>query len=217
MKFGFWSNYLVWLRVEHVHGFVLERRTPGKVGIMGWGGGGGHAGFQTLRTAFYTTNFCLSKQVNCVTWIYCFWGQKGQTNWSKEKLDKNRIDHMTNLIATNVIWEQVKITLFSDLKQFDLNTSFLLIGLPVLTLQHQQRHNCRKIAANSFVTLQSQKDRKRNRPKKKLFIKCWDVIFWLRIYVTYCCLYKLKNPSIRVTRTCLTSSHWIKVNKSVTE
>ena len=43
---------------------------------------------------------------------------------------------------------------------------------------------------NRFVDRQSKKNSKKDRPKKFVFfIEGWSVIFWLKIGISYCCLY----------------------------
>ena len=68
---------------------------------------------------------------------------------------------------------------------------------------------------NSFVELQSQKNRKKDRPKNSSFH--WRLICY--IFIKNLCkfllplLADLKQPPFRVTHTHLTLSLWIKVNK----
>ena len=67
---------------------------------------------------------------------------------------------------------------------------------PDMTTQIQNTPDAVRLPENSsniFLDLPSQKDSKRNRPKKLLFIKCWDTIFWYGICSNYCCFYLTRN------------------------
>ena len=64
---------------------------------------------------------------------------------------------------------------------------------------------------NSFLDLQSRKNSKKDKPKNSLFFEGWDVIFWLRVCISYFCL--LINFHLE-WHIHLTLSFWIKINKS---